>query len=118
MAGRQCRSSGMLGSGGTVPSLTTRAELVGRFGGEVPVEAQHVGGVVGRPEDGPGQHGRAEGMQSEPERSDDAEVAAPAPQRPEEIRVFFRARRYDEPSARTTSAEMRLSHARPCFALR
>jgi hypothetical protein len=47
------------------------AKLVGRFGGEVPVEAQHVGGVVGRPED------RADTVQSELERADDAEVDLP-----------------------------------------
>ena len=71
------------------------AELVGRFGDEVPVEAQHVGGVVGRPEDGPGHHGRAEGMQSEPERGDNAEVAAAASQRPEQIGVFVGGRQED-----------------------
>ena len=92
MAGRQCRSSGMTGSGGTVPSLTTVPSSSGRFGGEVPVEAQHVGGVVGRPEDGSGHHGRADGVQSEPERGDDAEVAAAASQRPEQIRVFVGGR--------------------------
>ena len=68
------------------------AELVGRFGGEVPVEAQHVGGVVGRPEDGPGHHGRADGVEREPERGDDAEVAAAASQRPEQIGVFVGGR--------------------------
>ena len=68
------------------------AELVGCFGGEVPVEAQHVGGVVGGPEDGSGQHGRADGMQGEPERGDDAEVAAAATQRPEQIGVLLGGR--------------------------
>ncbi len=43
------------------------AEFVGRCRGEVPVPAQHVSRVVGGPEDRPGQHGRADGMQSEPE---------------------------------------------------
>jgi hypothetical protein len=69
------------------------AELVGRFGGEVPIEPQHVGGVVGRPEDRPGHHGRADGVQSEPNRGDDAEVAAAASQRPEQIGVFVGGRR-------------------------
>ncbi len=68
------------------------AELVRRFGGEVPVEAQHVGGVVGRPEDGPGHHGRADGVEREPERGDDAEVAAAASERPEQIGVFVGGR--------------------------
>jgi hypothetical protein len=71
------------------------AELVGRLGDEVPVEAQHVGGVVGRPEDGPGHHRRAEGMQRELERGDDAEIAATASQRPEQIRVLVRGRLHD-----------------------
>ncbi len=71
------------------------AELVRRVGDEVPVEAQHVGGVVGRPEDGPRHHGRAEGMQSEPERGDDAEVAAAASQRPEQIRMVVGGRADD-----------------------
>ena len=73
------------------------AELVGRFGGEVAVEAQHVGGVVGRPEDGAGHHGRADRMQGEPERGDDAEVAAAASQRPEQIGVFVGGRVDDAP---------------------
>ena len=92
MAGRQCSPSGIAGSGGMVPSLTTVPELVGCFGGEVPVEAQHVGGVVGRPENGSGHHGRADRVQRELERGDDAEVAAAASQRPEQIGVFVGGR--------------------------
>ena len=68
------------------------AELVGGCGGEVAVEAQHVGGVIGGPEDGSGHHGRAEGVQAEPERGDDAEVAAAAAQRPEQVGVLDRGR--------------------------
>ena len=68
------------------------AELVGRFGDEVPVEAQHVGGILGRPEDRSGHHGRADGVQREPERGDDAEVAAAAAQRPEQVGVFVGGR--------------------------
>jgi len=64
------------------------AELVGRFGDEVPVEAQRVGRVLGRPEDGSGHHGRADGVQRKLERGDDTEVAAAASQRPEQIGVF------------------------------
>ena len=52
MAGRQCRSSGITASGGTCQPVHA-AELVGCFGGEVPVEAQHVGGVVGGQKTGP-----------------------------------------------------------------
>src|SRR5262249_9596146 len=36
----------------------------------------------------PGQDGRTDGVEREPERSDDAEVAAAASQRPEQIREF------------------------------
>jgi hypothetical protein len=68
------------------------AELVGRFCDEVPVEAQHLGGVIGRPEDGSGHHRRAHRMQSEPERGDHPEVAATASQRPEQIGVFVGGR--------------------------
>ncbi len=75
-----------------MPSLIDGAELVGRFGGEVPVEAQHVGGVVGRPEDGSGHHGRPDGVQGELECGDDAEVSAAASQRPEQIGVFIGGR--------------------------
>ena len=55
----------MTGSGGTVPSLTTVPSSSGASADEVAVEAQHVGGVVGRPEDGSGHHGRADGVQAE-----------------------------------------------------
>jgi len=82
----------MTGSGGDTAELDDGAELVGNLGNEVPVEAQHVGGVVGRPEDRPGHHGRAEGMQRELERGDDAEVAAAASQRPEQVGVLVGGR--------------------------
>ena len=56
----------------------------------------------------------ADGVAAEGERGDDAEVAAAAAQRPEQVRV--RGRRWrctNEPSARTTSADSRLSTVRP-----
>jgi len=64
------------------------AELIGRVGGEVTVEAQYVDGVLGRPEHRSGEHGGADAVQRETERGDDAEVAAPAAQRPEQVGVI------------------------------
>jgi hypothetical protein len=54
-------------------------ELVGRVGDEVPVKAQDLGGVLGRPEDRSGHDGGADWVQREPERADDAKVPATAP---------------------------------------
>jgi hypothetical protein len=70
-------------------------ELVGRVGDEVPVEAQDLGGVLGRPEHRPGHDGGADGVQREPERADDAEVPATTPQRPEEVGVVVGRRPHD-----------------------
>src|SRR4249919_1373643 len=64
------------------------AELVRRVGDEFAVEAQDVGGVLGRPEYRSGRDGGADGVQREPERADDAEVPAAAPQRPEQVGVI------------------------------
>ena len=64
------------------------AELVRCAGDEVPVEAQDVGGVLGRPEHRSGHDGGANGVQREPERADDTEVPAAAPQRPEQVGVI------------------------------
>ena len=54
------------------------ADLVRRIGDEVAQEPEHPGCLVHRPGEQAGQHGRAEGMQLELERRDDAEVAATA----------------------------------------
>jgi hypothetical protein len=91
-AGRQCRCLGDDRQRGDGAEPDDGAELVGRFGDEVPVEAQHVGGVVGRPEDGSGHHGRADGVQREPERGDDPKLPPPPAQRPEQIGVFVGGR--------------------------
>ena len=64
------------------------AELIRRVGDEVTVEAQHVGGVLGRPEHRSGHDGGADGVQREPERADDAEVPTAASQRPEQVGVI------------------------------
>jgi hypothetical protein len=63
-------------------------ELVGRVGDEVPVEAQDLGGVLGRPEHWSGHDGGADRVQREPERADDAEVPAAASQGPEQVGVI------------------------------
>ena len=70
-------------------------ELVGRVGDEVPVEAQDVGRVLGRPEDRSGHDGGADWVQREPERADDAEVPAAASQRPEQVGVVVGRRPHD-----------------------
>src|SRR5262245_35853639 len=64
------------------------SQLIGRVGDELPVEAQDIGGVLGRPEDRAGDDGGAERVQREPERADNAEVPAAASQRPEQVRVI------------------------------
>ena len=70
-------------------------ELVGRVRDVVPVEAQDIGGVLGRPEHRSGEDVGADGMQPEPERGDDAEVPAAASQRPEQVGVIV-GRRPDD----------------------
>ena len=70
-------------------------ELVGRVGYEVPIEAEDIRGVVGRPEDRTGSDGRTDRVQGESERADDAEVPAAASQRPEQVGVLV-GRRSDD----------------------
>ena len=64
------------------------AELVRRAGDELAVEAQDVDGVLGRPEHGSGHDDGTDRVQREPERADDAEVPAAAPQGPEQVGVI------------------------------
>ena len=63
--GRQCRSSGMTGSGGAAPNLTTVPELVGSVADEVAVEAENLPGVGCVPEDRSGQDDGPDGMEAE-----------------------------------------------------
>ena len=63
----------------------------GAAGGELAVEAQHLGGVVERVEDRPGEHDRPDRVQAVLERRDDAEVPAAAAHAPEQIRVVVLA---------------------------
>ena len=71
------------------------AELVRRIRDELAVEAQDVGGVLGRPEHGSGDDGGANRVQGKTERADDAEVPASASQGPEQVRVIARRRHHD-----------------------
>ena len=66
-------------------------QLPRRAGQELAVGAHHLLGLLERPERGSGQDG-ADGMQSELERGDDAEVAAAAADRPEQVGVLLGAR--------------------------
>ena len=70
-------------------------ELVRCAGGEVAVEAQDVGRVLGRPEHRSGHDGGADRVQREPERADDAEVPASASQGPEQVGVIAGRRPQD-----------------------
>ena len=90
-------------------------ELVRCVGDELAVEAQDVGGVLGRPEHRSGHDGGADRVQREPERADDAEVPASASQGPEQVGVIAGRRPTISPSAVTTSACTRLSTVSPCL---
>jgi len=61
-------------------------DLVGRLGGEVTQEGQHLGGVLGRPGHQAAVHLRTDGVQVELERGDDPEVAAATAQAPHQLR--------------------------------
>ena len=67
------------------------AELARLRGQELAVEAHHLRRLLHRPERRPGHHGRAERMGLKLERGHDAEVAAAAAQRPEQIGMLARA---------------------------
>ena len=70
-----------------------RHQLVRRLGAPLAVEAQEVRRLLDRPEDRPGEHGRAHGVKAKLELGDDPEVAAAAAQAPEEVGVLGLARR-------------------------
>ena len=73
------------------PQVEDRCQLIGRRGDELPVEAQHLAGILERMEDRSGQHDRPHGVKPVLERGDDAEVAAAATDAPEEVRVLILA---------------------------
>jgi hypothetical protein len=66
-------------------------ELAGRFGGDCPVGAQDLVGALERPGDQPAVDGRADLVQAERKRCDDAEVGAGAPPSPEQVGVLVAA---------------------------
>ena len=71
--------------------------LIGRFGDEPAVEAQHLRGAGKRVQQHPAEHYRADGVQRELKRCDDAEVPAAAAQPPEQLGVISRAGRQEGP---------------------
>jgi hypothetical protein len=84
----------LLGHGrqrGRQPEVRHDPQLVGRLGGHLAQQTEHLGGVVHRPrhhargDDGP------ERVEAELERRDDAEVAAAAPEPPEQVGVLLLA---------------------------
>ena len=68
------------------------ADLVWRVGDELAVEAQHIGRLVGRPEDHAAGHQRRQLVQAVLEARHDAEIAAAATQAPEQVGVLLLAR--------------------------
>ena len=69
-----------------------RHQLVRRLRDPVAIEAQHLPGLLHRPEDRPGQHLRPQRHAAELELGDDPEVAPAPAHAPEEVRVLLRAR--------------------------
>ncbi|CKS97283.1 Uncharacterised protein [Mycobacterium tuberculosis] len=64
-----------------------RGHLLGCRSGELPVAAKHRGPVIQPVDDEAGHGDRTERMGGEFEFSDNAEIAAPAPQAPHQLRV-------------------------------
>src|SRR5262245_32934023 len=69
-----------------------RAEFVWSVAYEVAVEAKDLRGVRRVPEDGPGEGRGPDRVEAELERGDDAEIAAAASQRPEQVGVLVLGR--------------------------
>ncbi len=70
-------------------------QLVIGLGTDVAERAEQPRRVLGRMHDQPREHLRPDRMQPEPEGRDDAEIAAAAADRPEQVRVLLRARMHD-----------------------
>ena len=68
-----------------------RLGLVGEGAAVVAVEAQHVAGGGARVEHHPAEHQRPDRVELVLERRDDAEIAAAAPERPEQVRMLVGA---------------------------
>ena len=84
-------SSGKAGSGWGQPEVGHDPQLVGRVGHEVTEEPQHLAGLRHGPRQQAGQDGGAERVEPVLERGDHAEVAAAAPQAPEQVGVLLLA---------------------------
>jgi hypothetical protein len=69
------------------------AQRVGRVGHELAVRAHDLAGTLARPQQHAAEHERTDGPQRELELDHDAEVAAAAAQRPEQVGVLGRRRR-------------------------
>ena len=80
-----------------LPLDDDRHQLVRSVGAPIAIEAQERGGIVHRPEDRSGEHDRAHRVKPKLELGDDPEVAAPAAQAPEEVRVLGLARLHELP---------------------
>ena len=84
-------SSGNRSTGGTVITREEAVDGARRRGHELAVEAHHLGRLLDRPERRARHHGGADRVRAELERGDDAEVAAAAAQRPEQVGVLVGA---------------------------
>ena len=83
-----CHSSGTKGAGGAWRRISHTASSRGASAGDRPVGAEDLVGPLERPGDQPAVDGRADLVQAEREPGDDAEVAAAAAERPEQVGVL------------------------------
>ena len=83
-----CHSAGRKGSGGAF-RITNQQINRPEGGSEVAIEAKQVPGLVERMYDQAGHHLRPQRMQPELEGRDDAEVAAAAAERPEQVGILL-----------------------------
>ena len=90
MMGRPRWAGSTPSASGAGRDLEQGAQLVGLVGCQLGVPGEHVGGPVGREQHGTAEHG-GDRVQPVLEHGDDAEVAATAPQRPEQIGVLVGA---------------------------
>ena len=83
-----CHSSGTNGAGGARSEDQPHGQLAGRLGGDRSVAPEDLVGPLEGPGDEPAVDGRADLVQAEREPGDDAEVAAAAAERPEQVGVL------------------------------
>ena len=114
--GSPCRATRPAGTAAAAPCAARPSTVSssGAFADELAVAVEQLLRLRERMDDQPGEHLGPDRVQPELERRDDAEVAAAAADRPEQVRVLAsRSRARSSPSAVTTSAEIRLSMVRP-----